>query len=610
MRKLPISSNVAALVQIPFQRRFPFLRARRVAAVDAGTSALKVVLVENSFGRIRVLRHECLDLREEGLLSPDDLGRQLQLILRDLDYDQIALVLPQHRSLSQVIDLPPEDDEQKFIQSEIVKLSGLSERALIYDYSKLEPFGKFSNPFWVSLCQEDEALAQIRRLAPPKEDLCEMTSGANALLAAFQSRCPDWSLPALLVDLGAASTTVALLVHGQGVQAGTFALGSDTFTEAIGRERDLPPEQAESIKRTQNLFTGRETHLHDAAITWLNELQRIVSDWTKDHPDIDARSVPLFLCGGGALQPGFLEFLNVRGPFNVRSWPHTGRSSSPQFAAAYGAAIHAVGEQKQAASLLPRDILEHSKNQQSLQRLQFANFLLILVLALFLVFGTWQKLSLLNAKNDLLAEANMALTHAKNADSIMSQLATQYEGLRPILERQRRTIDSLTALQSLQRAQTNQSFWYVLVSDQASYFAPLPAAIAPTNSVGTNSILELRPTPAAPNPRYGLIAEVAIPQTGDGMRATLSQLVTNLRQSPVFGNVDSLPSNRKRTWVDPKVTIPERTFALTLEFGENPYRRNLMWNTNQPAPALREKPPARTFKQRVDRPGGTAITEP
>jgi hypothetical protein len=127
--------------------------------------------------------------------------------------------------------------------------------------------------------------------------------------------------------------------------------------------------------------------------------------------------------------------------------------------------------------------------------------------------------------------------------------------LLPLLKQQRHTLDTLQTLALLQQARSNQSFWYVLFADPASYFAARPW--------GETNPPPQTATPAPAPALNGFIVELCLPEQGDAMRLTLSQLVTNLKQSNLFQNVDSLPADRRRSLVDPGVLLPEH-FALEL----------------------------------------------
>jgi len=271
-----------------------------VVAVDPGSHSLKVLVVEELFGRVRVVGHRIIDLHEEGLLSPEESKRQIQEVLGVLGSHPVALVLPQARSLSQVVDLQAARGEEvrRLIEEETVKLSGLSESAITYDYAPMIPLGKYQNPFWVTFCQETEIMEQVRRVGLAEEDVCEVTTTANALAAAYRALNPAIDR-VVLVDLGAGSTVVATLEGGQLVHASSFPLGSDAFAEEIATRQDCPLQIAESIKRSQDLLTGSEGGGPLAARVgaWYRELERIRSESLAELGELpgalDARQVVL-----------------------------------------------------------------------------------------------------------------------------------------------------------------------------------------------------------------------------------------------------------------------------------------------------------------------------
>ncbi len=113
---------------------------RRVLALDAGSRSLKLLLAESDFGRLRILKEELIDLQAEGLVSADETKAHLQASLADWGWPPMALVLPQHLSISQTIELPPvpESEVKNLIHDEIVKLSGVSETRIVYDFVRTE----------------------------------------------------------------------------------------------------------------------------------------------------------------------------------------------------------------------------------------------------------------------------------------------------------------------------------------------------------------------------------------------------------------------------------------------------------------------------------------
>src|ERR1017187_9766845 len=88
---------------------------RQVLAVDAGSRCIKLLLAESDFGRLRIRKEELIDLQAEGLVSTDEIKAYLQPPWEEWGRPPLAVVLPQHLSISQVIDLPvaPESEVEK-----------------------------------------------------------------------------------------------------------------------------------------------------------------------------------------------------------------------------------------------------------------------------------------------------------------------------------------------------------------------------------------------------------------------------------------------------------------------------------------------------------------
>src|SRR5881275_2494964 len=102
---------------------------RRVLALDAGSRCIRMLLAQSEFGRLRLLKQDFIDLQEEGLVSPDETRAWLAERLREWGEPPLALVLPQHLSNSQVIELPAADEHEveALIENETLKLSGVSD---------------------------------------------------------------------------------------------------------------------------------------------------------------------------------------------------------------------------------------------------------------------------------------------------------------------------------------------------------------------------------------------------------------------------------------------------------------------------------------------------
>jgi Tfp pilus assembly PilM family ATPase len=554
--------------------------------VDAGSRCIRLLLLENRFGKLRVLRQDALDLQEEGLVSADELKAHMQATLAEWGRPPLALALPQQVAVSQMVDLPPVPDQEarQLIEAETVKLSGLSESAMVYDFTRVATPTENRQSFWVTFCQEGEIQSRIVQLGLEDQDFREITTGANALLTAWQATHPAKS-DAVLVHSGAQSTTLVVIRNGVAVFASSFPMAGDFFTRAIARLRRSSPEAAEALKRSTNLLSGGQALPGFAEIVdgWTAELKRQLSEWRGPHSaSADDLGAGVFIATGGAFeQPGLLDYLAARAGLKFQRWPtdKTPDAVAPAmgFEIALGAGLQALGHGPQPASLLPANRRAAWKKRLGRQRLEFANAILLGACFIALVLGIWQKLTLIQRKQALADKVQAGLEVVQENTALTSDLLNGYDGLRPLFEHQQTTVDALQSLALLQQARSNRTLWFVLVADQPSYFSQ-PPTLAGTNKAavvvtpeGEFASRRREATNAAPA-RPGLIAELCVPDEPDAARATLSLVVNSLKKAPVFARVDLLSEDIRRSLADPKVILPGSHFALALDFATTEFQ--------------------------------------
>jgi Tfp pilus assembly PilM family ATPase len=573
------------LLMLKFDRMRP--PVRQVLAVDAGSRCIKLLLAESDFGRLRIRKEELIDLQAEGLVSSDEIKTHLQTTLENWGHPPLALVLPQHLSISQVVDVPlaPESEVAKLIEDETIKLSGVSESRIVYDFVRTETLAKNRQQFWVTFAQEGDIRERIVRLGVEQEDLCEVTTPANALIAAYRATCP-LSSRAVLVHLGAQTTVVVIVLAGQGAFATTFQMGGDFFTRALARARNCPEETAESLKRTHNLLREPEAvpEFVEAVEGWVAELKRQLNEWFERNPGVapDPGLFELVATGGGFDQPGLLDYLKAEAGLDLQPWPKANQpesvSPSKRFEVAFGAALQALGYSAQPVSLLPDEYRTVWRKRLTRQRLEMASLVLAMVCLLVLAFGTWHQVSLLSRKDALLKKVQAAQEAVEANDALTGELISEYEGLRPVFAAQQNTVDTLKTMALLQHSRSNRSFWYVVLADQQSYFSQPPALTTTNKPASTNLPSFAAVSPSTTNfwiAKPGVIVELSIPEEAESARRLLSQLVNDLNEQQLFTKVDLLSPDLRRDLADPKVTIPGEHRVLALDFAATEFQQPL-----------------------------------
>jgi Tfp pilus assembly PilM family ATPase len=592
-------------LQFPFLWGIPLLPASRVIGIDPGNRCLKLVLAERCFNRLRFL--ESVQIECPGWLgeaNPKEAAERLASALEELGPYPVALALPQHRTLSQVVDLPPVERSivARLIQNEVYKLSGLGQSRVAYDHAPLQPFGRHQHAYWISLCQESEVEALAERLGLNPENICGATSSGNALINSYLAQFPD-TTATVLVNAGLRSTTVAILLEGQGVHLASFPLGGELFLETIAHALNLSLEEAEQKAMHQNLLQGPEAipALRTSVDNWLGELMRVFQEWHSEQgvlvPPADA--FQFVLTGSMAESPWFAAYLNrttgrpVFGP-----WPEREEGVNPiqegRFAIARGVAAQALGKSRQSAALLPMEARQHWRKQREAQLFQTFTFLLLLFAGLVLGVGAWQKSREEVRLVAALETAQNAQARVRALKELSRQHAENFARLHPLLEREQFTDDLLRSLAWLSSVRTTQSWWYVLFADTHTYMAAPPALESPAATnilplVGPLPLPDILPATNRPAAKPGFVAELCIPEEGEALRRSLSQTVAALQRNPRFKNVDTVPPEQRRALAEPKALLPnpERHFALLLELATNEF-------LTVPAPATNPPPASGT----------------
>lgn len=568
---------------------------RQVAAIDGGSRRFKLLLAESDFGRVRILKQELIDLPAEGLISPEEIKTHLHELLGKWGNPPLALVLPEHLSTSQLLDLPqvPESEVDKIIAEESIKLSGVSQSRIVHDFARTDSTVENRQQFWVTLCQEGEIRERIARFGIEQDDLCEVTTTGNALISAYRSAAPN-SQRSILVHLGAQTTILVIVLHGQPAFAASFQMGGDFFTRALARQRNCSEEEAEKLKQTRNFLAGPDlsAEFRSTVEGWVAELKRQLSEWFRQHAT-QAAATPVFeliASGGGFDQPGLLDYLRTQAEMPMRRWPVTepeAAAPAQHFEIAYGIARQALGHVSNPISLLPEDYRQAWQRRLSRQRLDLASAVLIITCILVLALGTWRKLQLYDSKLALLEKVQAGQAAVDANDSFTGDLMTEYENLRPVLAAQQNSVDTLKTFSLLQQSRSNRAFWYVLLADQSTYFSQ-PMALQATNRPAKTNLLtatieppRLQPLAARPAPsltnnspaRPGFIAELCVPGDAEASRQALSELVYALKQERLFAKVDLLSDDLRRNLADPKVCITDRDFVLALDFSQTDFQQ-------------------------------------
>ncbi len=559
-------------------------RGGRFVALDPGVHGVKALLGRRTADGIEALECRRISARdEENRLTPAEIREALAGLLEKWGEEPVSLCIPQRLALSQAVDLTGADraEIRRQIESEIGKVSGLNESPVVFDYAPLRSFGRHGAPYWVTFCQEDELRGQVTTLGLELDDLCEVTTSGNALLAAHLTAHPDTE-NAALVALGGGGATVTLVYRGQGVYAGAIPIGEDAFTDIVASVTGCSLAAANSDRTERNLLGGGEAlpALQSAFDEWRGEIERIVSEWRQEQGCPD-EPFPVYVYAGPRPMPGMIERLNETSPFSWSLAAPPAMGVAPGFEIAFGTGLIGAGLGGHGASLVPKEARAVWRRAWDLRRFQVVNFIALFAVAVFLAYGTWLEKKGIRERKAGLVELESSLERTREARSLERATVDLYNSLRPALERQRRSLDTLETLAELEASAVDKGVWYALFADRNTYVS-MPEIVVTNAASATNAepVVPQPSVPAEPGAEVleegeGFIAVATVPGERDVALDTVGRLVEDMNRDALFAHVDLLSSDRRRLLVDPAVVVPDRHFVLAIRLPENVFRTPL-----------------------------------
>jgi hypothetical protein len=545
--------------------------------VDPGRRFVKVLIVDRGVMAPRIVHFQTITAPAATPEAIEEMDAQVDTLFEAAGPHERVLVLPQYRAIAQVLETPvgAATEAHTSLLREARRLSGLEEGALAFDACALKPFGRWQNPSWLTLCKREELDSLLTRFATLPETapasaesplLAEITTGAQALFAAAPILGPE-ARNAVLVDLRANNSVVAILVNGQGVATSTIPTGSSQFRGT------LPDAGSPGMPGAGGVVVGEfgTAEAQAALRIWAAEIRVAVTEWLEDNPEcgLSVAAMPVFLSGVGATRPGLVEFLNTLGPLRFVAWEERATSGRAwpmaDYLVPYGAALLALQRVPHAVSLLPAEERAPRQQRRRLAALQTVNVLLVLLVLGLLSFATWQKRSLIQRKQAVAERTRSALHNALAIDLTYRQILRDYADVQPILERQRQTIETLQSLAAARAARTNDDFWYVLFADAETYATGRTGIRPVASPTATLPLVTNQPPP----PPREYVLEVCVPHDGENQRRLLSDLVAGLKREVLFKRVDALPPERNRDWLPTNVFVSNRVFALAMEIAGN-----------------------------------------
>ena len=552
---------------LPF--RLPTER-RRVLLIEILGPTLRFYRIRQRFRRIVVEAARQISVPEGEALAEEEFFQAVQEMGGRTSGAEVALVFPQDRCISSVIDVP-EDLElpvREFLLTEARRVIGLPSASIYLRYRPLEPFGTYKNPYWVTFCRAEELEGWLERLGLADPDtaeavLAELVSTGEMLFAwarRMRHQFGQESQDGVWVYWDGRMTHVAITYQGQGVFATALSDKPPSLSSQTAKNLQSQNTKTNPDSSSNDLWQSRCRH-------WADALHRVVQEWGREAlgPGFHWTDFPLYLSGSGLDHPAFQQTFQQMFETQIYIDPLHGTSSTPSssvelWGPQLGLAGEVLGRGFRGLSLLPTAWEERTRSLRWLRIACYTVQTLLVLLALLLgwrFYGASQQLHQLRTLNQQLLSALGSIQKASRMEKEYQNLVQQ---LSPILEAaadHQSILTAWAAWRGIRLHPTNE--WLTLLADAKSYLTG--SVLDLQQQKNTNWMVQLQSVPGGARSQ---IAEVCLVWNGSKLAQRLRALVDQLNRSQGMAVVDLLPPDLEQHRSSTNIALPKSLHTLVL----------------------------------------------
>mgnify|MGYP001601558889 CR=1 FL=1 len=353
-----------------------------VLGVDIGSSSIKVVQIKKKRGKAVLETYGELALGPYGgteigravALPPEKQAEAIRDLLREskTTTTQCGSALPLTSSLITFISIPPVPEKQigDVVMIEARKYIPVPLDEVFLDYSvipKEEPFSALGEPEKPASENREVLVVAIHNQylseyqAVMSGSALEPVFYEIEIFSAIRAVADHGISTIMIIDMGARATKLYIVERGVLRASHIINKGSQDISLALSKALSIPPDEAETLKRTKGLKGGPEykelTEIITVNLDYIfYEANATLLNYQKKYQKNVGR---VFLTGGGVLLKGFIDLARISfqtdvayaDPFSKLETPaflvEELASAGPEFAVAIGAALRCLGEANQ-----------------------------------------------------------------------------------------------------------------------------------------------------------------------------------------------------------------------------------------------------------------------
>jgi type IV pilus assembly protein PilM len=297
-----------------------FYKDKPIIGLDISNTGIKVMAVDSN--RWLVLGYGSLDLEpikvKESLEGNSTyLSDNVQLLLKEkvvgvLPSKHVVISVPTTRSYSRTFTLPVDIEKslKDAVEIEVDQYIPIPASTLYIDYQIIERTKKE-----ITVLMSAVARTLVDKCVSAAESAGLIVSlvepGMNSV-ARLLTSTEDGNLPSVIVDIGPASTDIAILDGGTIRVTGGVAIGGNTFTLDLARKLDIELENAHQLKVLNGLSAGPRQEKIKSAIEpslrqIITETRKVIRYYNERISD-ERKLEQLLVVGSGSNMPGIGEY--------------------------------------------------------------------------------------------------------------------------------------------------------------------------------------------------------------------------------------------------------------------------------------------------------------
>lgn len=296
-----------------------FYRDRPLFGLEVSQTGLRTMALDK---KLHVLGYGNLDvdpikLEESITKNTDYLAQSMQQLLSQkiigrLPSNRVVLSVPTARTFTRSMTLPTSAEENllEAVQLESEQYIPVPMSELCMDY---EIINRNKNTIEVLMCAVPKRIINALVTASQAAHLDPvLIEPAMLSLARLVNKTEEGHLPTIIVDVGAASTDIAILDKTIRVTGGA-TIGGHTFTLDISRHLKIPLEEAHQLKVHSGLGIGpKQAKIQRALKGSLTEIVaeiRKVLRYYAERIGSKSKIEQIIVVGGGSNLPGLGDYL-------------------------------------------------------------------------------------------------------------------------------------------------------------------------------------------------------------------------------------------------------------------------------------------------------------